>query len=47
MEDLDPLIENLDKKAFDSHFGMTKMEESFLLHYQYGKDYIKEKYTEK
>tara|TARA_B100001093_G_scaffold439840_2_gene440029 strand:+ start:8897 stop:9790 length:894 start_codon:yes stop_codon:yes gene_type:complete len=47
IENLDPLIENLNKKAFDSHFGMTNMEESFLLNSQYGKDYIKDKYTTK
>ena len=47
MKNLDPLIENLNKKAFDSHFGMTNMEESFLLNSQYGRDYIKSKYTTK
>ena len=31
MKNLDPLIENLNKKAFDSHFGMTNMEESFFI----------------
>lgn len=44
-ENLDFLIKNLNIKAFDSHFGMTDMEESFLLNSQYGKDYIKDKYT--
>lgn len=46
-ENLDSLIDNLNVKAFDSHFGMTNMEESFLLNSQYGKDYIKDKYTTK
>mgnify|MGYP006086356567 FL=1 len=46
-KNLDSLIENLSVRAFDSHFGMTNMEESFLLNSQYGKDYIKDKYTTK
>ncbi len=46
-KNLDTLIKDLNKKAFESHFGMTNMEESFLLNSQYGKDYIKDKYTSK
>jgi N-acetylneuraminate synthase len=46
-QDLDSIIKSLDKKAFESYFGMTGMEKSFLLNSQYGKDYIKDKYTRK
>lgn len=46
-QDLDSIIKSLDKEAFESYFGMTGMEKSFLLNSQYGKDYIKDKYTRK
>lgn len=45
--DLDQYIKNLNKESYKSHFGMTEMEESFLLNSQYGKDFIKDKYTTK
>lgn len=46
-QDLDSLIKSLGKESFESYFGMTGMEKSFLLNSQYGKDYIKDKYTTK
>ena len=44
---LEKYIGDLNEKSYECHFGMTEMEESFLLNSQYGKDYIKDKYTSK
>jgi hypothetical protein len=41
--DTQEVISQLGMSAFDSNFGMSEMEESFLVKNTYGADYIKGK----